>query len=158
MKKCLLGAGSNPRERDWTPIVADAAATALRRAGFTVIRRPADYAAHDTARAAIFIHFDGSAPPCKSGASVGFPAGTDRAFVDAWEARYRALFPFRFVGENFTSNEAHYYGFRKVDSPGKAMLIEFGEITCPAQEAWLAPRLRVLGTTLADFVSAELRP
>lgn len=157
-KTCLLGAGTNPRERDWTPIVADAAAAALRHDGFTVIRRPADYRDHDTARAAIFVHFDGSAPACGSGSSVGFPPSTSQSFVRAWERRYRALFPFRFVGENFTIHEAHYYGFRKVDAPGKALLIEFGEITCPAQRAWLAPRLHLLGTTVAAFLRTQLQP
>ncbi len=155
---CNLGAGSGAAsERVWTVIVADAAARALRRDGWRVARRPADYREHDTARAAVFVHFDGSAPPCRSGASVGFPRGTSTQFVDAWEHRYRAVFPFRFVGENFTSNEAQYYGFRKVDAPGKSMLIEFGEITCPAQARWLAPRLRHLGELLATFLDAQLR-
>ena len=73
------------------------------------------------------------------------------------ERRYRAFFPFRFVGENITSNEAHYYGYRKVTTPGKSMLVEFGEMTCPAQERWLAPRLHELGVQLAEFLGAELR-
>ena len=59
-------------------------------------------------------------------------------------AAYRAFFPFRFVGENISTNESHYYGFRKVDAPRK-MLIEYGELTCPAQAAWLRPRLPTLG-------------
>jgi hypothetical protein len=159
VKACNLGAGSgNHRERDWTPIVADQAAATLRRAGFRVLRRPADYDGHDNARAAVFLHFDGSAPACKSGASVGFPKTTSIGFVHRWEKRYRLFFPFRFVGENFTKNESNYYGFRKVTTPGKAMLIEFGEITCPAQERWLAPRLHRLGDELAIFLIGELRP
>ena len=88
---------------------------------------------------------------CHSGASVGFPDTTSRGFIDAWERRYRALFPFRFVGENFTLNEREYYGFRKVDAPEK-LLIEFGEMTCPAQFAWLAPRVRSLGDEVAAFL------
>jgi hypothetical protein len=138
--------------------VADAAADALRRDGFSVRRRPADYRAHDTARAAVFLHFDGSAPACRSGASVGFPATTNPAFIQAWENRYRPIFPFRFAGENITKNEAQYYGFRKVDAPGRALLIEFGEMTCPVQERWMAPRLHALGRDVARFISAELRP
>jgi hypothetical protein len=159
VKACNLGTGLGEQlERNWTPIVADAAAAALRSEGFRVMRRPADYAAHDRARTAIFLHFDGSAPACRSGASVGFPAGTDPAFVHAWEHRYRALFPYRFAGENITKNESEYYGFRKVDAPGKTMLVEFGEMTCAAQERWLEPRLHELGLALAAFVKAELRP
>ena len=104
----------------------------------------------DTARAAVFLHFDGSVV-CHSGASVGFPAETSRGFIDAWERRYRALFPYRFVGENFTTNERQYYGFRKVDAPEK-LLIEFGEMTCPVQYAWMAPRLHELGDVVAEFL------
>jgi hypothetical protein len=159
VKACNLGTGlGTQRERDWTPVVADAAAEALRGDGFTVKRRPADYAGHDIARAAVFLHFDGSAPACRSGASVGFPATTNAAFVRAWEDRYRTIYPYRYAGENITKNEAEYYAFRKVDAPGKTMLIEFGEMTCPEQERWLGPRLHELGIVVARFISAELRP
>jgi len=152
VKACNLGTGAaGEREREWTRIVADEAAHALRAAGYAVVRRPADYLAHDTARAAVFLHFDGSAVACRSGASVGFPATTSRTFIDAWEGRYRALFPYRFVGENFTASEREYYGFRKVDAPEK-LLIEFGEMTCPVQHAWLAPRLHELGDLVAAFL------
>ena len=153
---CNLGASSAAgREIDWTPVVADAAAAALRAAGLRVARRPADYAGHDVARAAVFLHFDG-ARPCASGASVGFPPAEDRAVVEHWERRYRSWFPYRFVGENITTSESRYYGFRKVDAP-KKLLIEFGEISCPAQAAWLRPRLHALGTFLGRFLIEELR-
>ncbi len=156
VKACNLGTGGGGAlERDWTRIVADEATRVLRAAGYIVLRRPADYAGHDVARAAVFVHFDGSATACGSGASVGFPATTSRAFVDAWEMQYRALFPFRFVGENFTEAEHRYYGFRKVDAPEK-LLIEFGEMTCPPQRAWMQPRLRELGDALAKFLTGEV--
>ncbi len=156
VKACNLGTGaSGERERDWTVTVADETARILRAHGYTVIRRPADYADHDTARAAVFLHFDGSEVACASGASVGFPDTTSRAFIDAWEKRYLASFPFRFRGENFTENESRYYGFRKVEAPEK-MLIEFGEMTCPAQFAWMRPRLLELGDDLAAFLMDRL--
>lgn len=159
VKACNLGTGLGAqRERDWTPIVGDAAAAALRSNGFVVKRRPADYAGSDGARAAVFLHFDGSMPACRSGASVGFPTPADAAFARRWEDRYRPWFPYRFAGENITRNEADYYGFRKVDAPGRRLLIEFGEMTCPAQERWMAPRLHALGVQVARFISAELRP
>lgn len=157
VRACNIGASSAAgREIVWTPIVADAVTAALRAAGFRVARRPADYPQHDTARIAIFIHFDGSDPPCASGTSVGFPATTSHAFVATWEAAYRRLYPFRFVGENISSNEEQYYGFHKVDAPQK-MLIEYGELTCPAQAKWLAPRLHQLGAFTARFLIERLR-
>ena len=156
VKACNVGTGGGggAREQSWTATVADRVTQVLREHGYAVIRRPADYDEHDTARAAVFLHFDG-APACASGASVGFPSTTSRAFVDAWETRYRAWFPYRFVGENFTKNEHEYYGFRKVDAPEK-MLIEFGEMTCPAQQRWMAPRLRAMGDELAAFLMEQL--
>jgi hypothetical protein len=157
VRACNIGASSAAgREIVWTPIVADALTATLRAAGLRVARRPADYPQHDTARVAIFIHFDGAEPACASGSSTGFPATTSRAFVTAWERAYRARFPYKFVGENISSNEEHYYGFHKVDAPQK-MLIEYGELTCPAQAAWLAPRLRELGVLTAQFVIGQLR-
>jgi hypothetical protein len=158
VKACNLGTGLGAQlERDWTPVVADAAAAALREDGFRVKRRPADYAGRDRARAAVFVHFDGSAPACRSGASVGFPDPADAAFARRWEDRYRTWFPYRFAGENITRNEADYYGFRKVDAPRRRLLIEFGELTCPVQERWMAPRLRAMGIQVARFISADLR-
>jgi hypothetical protein len=159
VKHCNLGARlGTQQERDWTPIVADAAVARLRSEGFTVGRRPADWAGHDYARAAVFLHFDGSPQPCSGGASVGFPKTTEFSFVHAWEERYRAFFPYRFVGENISPNESEYYAYRKVNAAGKKLLIEFGEMTCAAQERWMAPRLHELGIEVARFVSAELRP
>lgn len=156
VRACNIGASSPAgREIVWTPIVADALTAALRAAGLRVARRPADYPQHDTARVAIFIHFDGSDPPCASGASVGFPATTSHGFVAAWEHAYRGFFPFHFAGENISSNEEHYYGFHKVDAPQK-MLIEYGELTCPVQAAWLGPQLRELGAFTARFVLGQL--
>jgi hypothetical protein len=159
VKACNLGTGLGTQlERDWTPVVADSAAAALRQDGFRVKRRPADYAGRDQARAAVFVHFDGSAPACRSGASVGFPSPADAAFAHHWANRYRTWFPFRFAGENITQNEAGYYGFRKVDAPGRKLLMEFGEMTCPPQERWMEPRLHEMGLQVARFISAELRP
>lgn len=156
VKACNIGASSAAgREIAWTPIVADAMTATLRAAGLRVARRPADYPQNDTARVAIYMHFDGSEPACASGTSVGFPATTPHAFVADWEATYKNVFPFKNVGENISSNEEHYYGFRKVDAPVK-MLIEYGEITCPAQASWLAPRLRELGVMTAKFVIGHL--
>jgi len=156
VKKCNLGAASAAgRESEWTPIVADAAARTLRADGFAVVRRPADYTARDRARFAAFIHFDGAVPACASGASAGFPLGTSPALAERWRRFYAPRFPFAFRGLNITPNESGYYGFRKVDAPEK-LLIEFGELSCPAQAAWMKPRLDALGVLLAHFIETVL--
>jgi hypothetical protein len=156
-RTCNLGTGAQgAREIDWTATVADEVTRVLRSHGYSVLRRPADYLGRDTARAAVFLHFDGSTSPCASGASAGFPETTSRAFVDAWITDYKAWFPFRFVGENFTEHEHRYYGFRLVDAPEK-LLIEFGEMTCPVQFAWMQPRLRAMGDRVAAFLMERVR-
>ncbi len=66
---CNLGANG---ERTWTPIVADAASQILRAHGVSVARLPADFPGEYRVAAAVFIHFDGSNPPCGSRASIGY--------------------------------------------------------------------------------------
>jgi len=148
--KCNLGAAG---ERTWTPIVADAAAQVLRKHGLSVARLPADFGGTYRVKAAVFIHFDGSAPACQSGASIGYHRDADVAAADAWRTLYSRYFPFRFQPDNFTSSLQDYYGFRQVDASAGSLVLELGEVTCPAQHAWLAPRLQWEGRLIAYFLS-----
>ncbi len=148
---CNLGASG---ERAWTPIVADAATKILREHGISVARLPADFDGRYTVRAALFIHFDGSARPCSSGASIGYHRDRDAAAAHAWRKLYAAYFPFRFQPDNFTIGLRDYYAFRQVDASNGALVLELGEITCPAQRAWLARRLQWEGALIAYFLSA----
>lgn len=152
-RPCNLGA---PGERAATPLVADEAARRLRAAGLSVVRVPADYRGHYRVRAAIFIHFDGAQPPCTTGASIGYPRSSAAA-GRAWRAFYARIFPFRFMPDNFTAGLSHYYGYRTVDANPNTLTLELGEITCPAQRAWLVPRLASLGDLIARFVLQRLR-
>ncbi|MGA8535515.1 MAG: hypothetical protein WB615_15515 [Candidatus Tumulicola sp.] len=151
-RRCNLGAAG---ERDWTPIVADTAARILRAHGVTVARLPADFTGDYAVGAAAFIHFDGSSPPCRTGASVGYHQAHDRAGAAAWRALYGKYFRFTFMPDNFTSGLRDYYAFRQVDARDTSLVLEFGEITCAAQRAWLAPRLRWAGALLAYFLSVR---
>ncbi|MGH7660339.1 MAG: hypothetical protein ACRENA_05385 [Vulcanimicrobiaceae bacterium] len=138
-----------------TPVVADEAARRLRAAGFSVVRVPADYTGHYHVRAAIFIHFDGASPACTSGASIGYPPKSAGA-ARAWRRFYAKYFPFGFMPDNFTRSLREYYGFRTVDPNANTLVLEMGEISCPAQRAWLAPRQRRLGDLIATFVARRL--
>lgn len=149
-RKCNLGAAG---EREWTPVVADAAARALREHGFRVARLPADFDGDYRVKAAVFIHFDGSAPPCGSGASIGYHRSEDAAAADSWRQLYSRYFPFRFQPDNFTGSLHDYYGFRQVEASDGSLVLELGEITCPQQHAWLAPRLQWEGELIAYFLS-----
>jgi hypothetical protein len=148
-RHCNLGAAG---ERQWTPIVADETARALRASGFSVAREPADFDGLFEVKAAVFIHFDGSDRPCSTGASIGYHNGGSSDAAKLWRDMYARYFPFTFMPDNFTDNLRDYYGFRQVHAADGALVIELGEISCPAQRQWLAVRLKPVADVIADFV------
>lgn len=148
-RACNLGAAG---ERAWTPVVADEAAQTLRRYGVRVARLPADFHGTYRAKAAVFIHFDGSTHPCSSGASIGYSSSASREAARAWRALYGNYFPFAFQPDNFTEGLRNYYGFKQVHATRGALVLELGELTCPPQRAWLAGRLQRCGDVLAYFL------
>ena len=152
--RCNLGAAG---ERAWTPIVADVATGVLRGRGFSVAREPADFAGRYDVKAAIFIHFDGTDRPCTSRASIGYHTQASKPAADLWRAQYGKVFPFGFMPDNFTKNLSDYYGFRQVNAQDGALVLELGELTCPAQKSWLAAHLQSEGELIADFVTTLLR-
>lgn len=151
---CNLGTAG---ERQWTPIVADEAARALRSYGYTVAREPADFTGTYDVKAAIFIHFDGTDRPCTSAASIGYHDPSSQPAAKLWRERYGAVFPFGFEPDNFTLNLKDYYGFRQVRASRGALVLELGELTCAKQRAWLVPRLTWEGDFIAAFVRDLLR-
>ncbi|HKU67830.1 MAG TPA: hypothetical protein VJP85_08640 [Candidatus Baltobacteraceae bacterium] len=151
---CNLGTAG---ERAWTPLVADEAASTLRAMGYSVAREPADFDGEYDVKAAIFIHFDGTERPCTSGASIGYHTDASKPAADLWHTMYGALFPFRFMPDNFTKNLSDYYGFRQVHAQDGGLVLELGELTCPQQRAWLTPRLQQEGDLIAQFVDRLIR-
>lgn len=148
-RHCNLGAAG---EREWTPIVADETARALRAAGLSVAREPADFDGTFDVKAAVFIHFDGSDRPCSTGASIGYHDASSAPAARLWRSMYAPVFPFRFMPDNFTDNLRDYYGFRQVKASSGALVIELGEVSCPAERAWLATRLKSDADLIAAFV------
>jgi hypothetical protein len=148
---CNLGAAG---ERAWTPIVADDATAILRSHGVSVARRPADFSGHYRVDAALFIHFDGSQPPCLSSASIGYAHRRDKPAAAAWHKLYSKYWPYGFQRDNFTASLRQYYAFKQVDARDASLVLELGEITCPAQRAWLAQHLHWEGALLAYYLSA----
>ena len=151
--KCNLGTAG---ERERTPLVADEAAAVLRAAGVSVVRLPADFDGTYNVKAAVFVHYDGDVPACHSGASIGYHRPKDEPAADAWRALYTKYFNFRFQPDNFTTNLSNYYGFRQVDASDSALVLELGELTCPAQRAWLEPRVKWSGRLIAHFISTRI--
>ena len=146
------------REIDWTPIVADEATRILTEAGLKVARIPADLdkgTVYDVGLA-LFIHFDGATHPCSSGASIGYKGSSDQPAAQAWKALYSKHWRFKWMDDNFTIDEAHYYGFGYTRTTDAEFVLELGEITCFKQAQWLKPRLKWLGHLMAYFVSQRL--
>jgi hypothetical protein len=144
-------------EIELTPVVADATARMLRAAGISVIRKPAHIERTYRVRDALFIHFDGSAQPCGSSASVGYPDVADsRAAAQQWKALYSKGWHFGFEPDNFTSGLHEYYGYKHVVVADAALLVEGGELTCPAQAAWLHAHADWEAASLAHFLSLRL--
>lgn len=154
MHKCNLGAAG---ERERTPLVVEEAARVLRAQGVSVIVEPADFAGNFDVKDAVFVHFDGSATPCASGASIGYHRPQDQDAANAWRALYSKYWKFRFQPDNFTTNLRNYYGFRQVNASDAALVLEFGELSCPSQFAWLAPRVEWSGQLVAEFLLARLK-
>ena len=148
--KCNLG---TPGERERTPIVADEATRILREHGVSVARLPADFPGTYDVGAAVFIHFDGDSKPCGSGASIGYHHAEDASAAKIWHDLYGRYFPYGFQPDNFTVGLRDYYGYRQVNAPDGSLVLELGELTCPAQRGWLEPRLRWEGAVIAHFLS-----
>lgn len=160
--KPTYGAGGIARpERTMTPIVADRATAKLRDAGFTVVRENALFDKRYEVELAVFLHFDGSGTPCASGASVGYPdgspPGSNKPTAELWKDIYSQYWDFKWMPDNFSSNLRGYYGYSWTSTSVAEMLIEFGEISCPEQDAWLQPRVdEWLGDLVAHFVSEAI--
>ncbi|MDQ2919100.1 MAG: hypothetical protein M3R10_04400 [Verrucomicrobiota bacterium] len=153
-RKCNLGAAG---ERERTPVVIAEAARVLRAHGVNVIVEPADFHGTFSVKEAVFVHFDGSVPPCASGASIGYHRAQDEDAANAWRAYYSKYWKFRFQPDNFTDNLRDYYGFRQVDASDAALVIELGELSCPPQRAWLEPRIKWTGELIAQFLLQRLK-
>jgi hypothetical protein len=148
--------GPRGNEIDWTPKVADEATKILTEAGVEVIREKADLEDVYEVKVAIFIHFDGSNPPCRTGASVGYNDPSDQPAAHAWKALYGKYWPFRWMPDNFTTNLSGYYGYSHTFTSDAEFVIELGEISCLEQADWLQPRLEWIGHLIAHFLSQRI--
>ncbi len=142
-------------EHQMTPIVADAATAVLREHGVTVERVGGVFPKTFEVQLGVCLHFDGSATPCASGSSVGYPPGvplgSNQPTAELWKTLWQQHWPFKFMKDNFTANLSGYYGYSRMRTSIAEMLIEFGEISCREQDEWLQPRLEWIGALVAHF-------
>lgn len=147
-------------EHKMTPIVADRATEVLRAHGVSVVRVPGVYPRVFHVDLGICLHFDGSTSPCGSGASVGYPAGvpagSNKPTAQLWKSIWGEVWPFGFEDDNFTEDLRGYYGYSRMSTNIAELLIEFGEISCPQQDAWLQANLHLLGDMVAYFAGRVL--
>ncbi len=154
------GASRAPGEIAWTPIVADEATRVLEAHGVSVIRMPAYLPNRYNVDVAVFIHFDATPDPkrpCNAHSSVGYPADdASKALARAWKELYGHYWPYGFARDNYTTNLGGYYGYHHVTASKGQLLIEGGEMTCPADYAWSRSHLKFLGELVAYFVSQRI--
>jgi len=140
--------------KEWTVLVADEVALELKKWDIEVKRVPAKVPLI-RADLAVSIHFDGAKVRCSSGASIGYPNQDSYTFAQNWKALYQEYFPFRWHQDNFTANLAEYYAYKWIRAK-KFLVLELGEMTCPAQNIWLKPRLKNIAHLIAYAIAIEL--
>jgi len=155
------GEGPLGKEIEWTPIVADEATRILRNAGVSTIREDASLKLPERkderfhVKVAVFIHFD-DPDGGETGSSVGFDNPSDEPAAAEWKKLYGKFFPFKFMPDNFTTDEAKYYGFKFTITTDAEFLIEFGDLGSLKQAQWMKPRLKWMGALLAHFLSQRI--
>jgi hypothetical protein len=65
--------------------------------------------------------------------------------------------PAKFMRDNYTKDEAHYYAYKTINADSKGLL-EMGELTCPKDEARLLSNAEVLARNLSRAIVFALRP
>src|SRR5690349_4754859 len=96
--------------------------------------------------AALFLHADGSGDRTAGGYSFGYPefaVNKQLALLIASEFERIPGHPRR-RRDNGTKDEAFYYGFHHVDTPGPEVLIEHGFVSNPREHAWLTRNVKAL--------------
>lgn len=103
----------------------------------------------------VALHCDGSADTSARGFSLGYPAhlGDTGALARCLRVCYGRAVDLRFRGYNCTKNLSHYYAFRRVASPGRA-IIELGFLTNALERRYLQGHVRQMAEGVADGVAA----
>lgn len=153
--------GSLGREIDWTPIVTDEAVRILENAGVSVIKTDASLKTHHgdpgkiyRVTTAVFIHFDGGSG--QTGASIGYDHDSDKPAADLWKQIYSQHWKFRWMDDNYTEAEHHYYGFGHTVTSDAELVLELGDLESTNQAQWLKPRLKWIGSLIAYFLSQRV--
>ncbi|MBT8326629.1 MAG: N-acetylmuramoyl-L-alanine amidase [Bacteroidia bacterium] len=143
-------------EIDWTPIVANEATRILREVGITVIRSEADRRKYSVVDLALSIHFDGCTKQCGTGASIGYDDETDEPAAKDWKEFYSNYFKFKWQDDNFTPNLRNYYNFKYTITRDAELVLELGDLTCPAQAKWMKNNLKNIGHMVAYFAAKRI--
>ena len=143
-------------ERAWTPVVADAATRILRQHGVTVARcRPISRASIASRRRLHSLRRLRSAVPAAAHRSATRASGDARR-PQRGESSTAGIGRTDFSPTTLRRDSANIMLIRQVDARDASMVLELGEITCPAQHAWLAPRLHWEGALLAYLPESSL--
>lgn len=147
------GATGAAGEQQYAIATADLTAQFLRQLGHDVRIIDADPVDKRVYRGDAFIalHWDSSANPTASGASVGYQTAEGERFAQRWKFHYKyAGWTRRFHPDNYTAALRGYYGVREAVKQGNrlAIITEAGFVTNSHDKAMMSPQL-----TAASLVS-----
>lgn len=147
------GATGTHREQEFTNLVGDRLATALKARGHRVHIVLADTAApYPASDAFIALHTDGSTKPERRGASVGYANENGKRLAHAWKrAHQRRGFPGGYLPDNYTEALRSYYGYSRAKANFE-FLAEHGTTTNAADRDWLFANLDAVVEAHVDAV------
>jgi hypothetical protein len=96
--------------------------------------------------AALFLHADGAKDRTAGGYSFGYPEfSVNKQLAQLIASEFERIpgHPRR-RRDNGTNDEAFYYGFHHVDTPGPEVLVEHGFVSNPNEHAWLTRNVKAL--------------
>jgi N-acetylmuramoyl-L-alanine amidase/Mannosyl-glycoprotein endo-beta-N-acetylglucosaminidase len=150
----IKGLGTNGERELVTKIRDQLVALLLRDGRFEAIPMPGRIPEGIRCDAALFLHADGAEDPSAHGCSFGFnehfPVNKHLADLIFTEFSKIPGHPTR-RRDNGTADEHHYYGFRRVDTPGPETLVEHGFLTNPTERQWLQGHIKELAH--AEYVA-----
>src|SRR5688572_10719057 len=132
------GATGTHREQEYTNLVGDGLANALRERGHVVHIVLADSAyPYPASDAFIALHCDGSSNSARRGASVGYANENGKRLASAWKrAHQRAGYGGGFLPDNYTAALSGYYGYGRARATYE-FLAEHGTTTNVTDVTWL---------------------
>lgn len=146
-------------EADYAVRVAAALINEFAVRGWNTVVVPAAFNYAIEADIFISLHCDGVRNTTARGFSIGWHDGLHNAdsskhIAYQLEREYKKLgIPFR--GFNISTNESHYYAFKRLVNTKAAMLLEMGFLTNPQDKSFLENNVNLVAKTITDGIAGQ---